>query len=579
MSIDTSVFSNDSSSSTDQTSDDYNTSPSSYTGSYYSDASTLTGSSNRSDTDSEPPTLHAAPTATTMVNVWDDGGGAGTWGLGNKRHFAATIVSTLIDFSDLIAANGDDIDQTTYPHGRWNNWFTATFNPSTDFCKDPRSFSFRAHMQAASFGLLADSARTVRDGVPFCGCEVAGGVPQCNTVGTKEHFLAWTDPVAQSTSTFVGKQLDPGSLAGPPQDHPPAVGSPGRGEDNLRVFVLGCRIQLSGPEHVVHRWHHGRKLEGAHHRRRHRQFYDLTERKVKAPTMRWTKVTGSKTPMPHALQRIVELYTKEFGASDVLPVDLRMIAGKVQKLGKRRVIALGGYLDQKFQDERVDVIRAFLESLFRGAPPTDLDEWELQILDEKQHCFDGTDFLTDKLSPSEIRELCRSALKVVKATVPGFLREFASPTNCFRDATTLECEVLLQFIHPLFKEAVFVFAQQTKWVSGEIGSEYLKGLTKADGLGIAPTNDDIPVCYFEGTRVRVRNSAKKKADADKLLDNGQHILRTIWQKLTESKRRLPAKLLLGTAQSYQTDIHLNVLEIIDTYTSGCLSTSVSNQGS
>ncbi|KAJ3144574.1 hypothetical protein HDU86_001673 [Geranomyces michiganensis] len=142
-----------------------------------------------------------------MVNVWDDGAGVGIWTLGNKRHFAATIVSTLIDFSDLIADNGDDIDQTTYPHGRWNNWFTNTMNPAADFGKDPRSFTSRAHMQAASFSLLADSARFVRDGVPFCGCEVAGGIPQFNTVGTKEHFLPWTDPAAQATSTFVGKQV------------------------------------------------------------------------------------------------------------------------------------------------------------------------------------------------------------------------------------------------------------------------------------------------------------------------------------------------------------------------------------
>ncbi|KAJ3144724.1 hypothetical protein HDU86_001509 [Geranomyces michiganensis] len=128
-------------------------------------------------------------------------------GLGNKRHFAATIVSMLIDFSDLIAANGDDINQTRYPHGRWNNSFTAEMNPTADFCKDPRSFSLWVHMQAASFGLLANSACSVRDGVPFCGCEIAGGIPQFNTVGTKEHFLPWTDPAAQATSTFVGKQV------------------------------------------------------------------------------------------------------------------------------------------------------------------------------------------------------------------------------------------------------------------------------------------------------------------------------------------------------------------------------------
>ncbi|KAJ3159834.1 hypothetical protein HDU86_001486 [Geranomyces michiganensis] len=53
-----------------------------------------------------------------MVTVWANGGASGAWSIGDKRHFAATLVSALIDYSDAIAAAGDDINAATFPHAR-----------------------------------------------------------------------------------------------------------------------------------------------------------------------------------------------------------------------------------------------------------------------------------------------------------------------------------------------------------------------------------------------------------------------------------------------------------------------------
>ncbi|KAJ3144207.1 hypothetical protein HDU86_002188 [Geranomyces michiganensis] len=142
-----------------------------------------------------------------MVCVWANGGASGAWSIGDKRHFAATLVSTLIDYSDVIAAAGDDINAATFPATQWNNWFSDGANPTADYCKDPRIFTTRPLMQPASFGMSLDAARSVRNGKAFCGCEVANGVPQFTMVKTKEHFVDWTDPAAQATAQFVGKQV------------------------------------------------------------------------------------------------------------------------------------------------------------------------------------------------------------------------------------------------------------------------------------------------------------------------------------------------------------------------------------
>ncbi|KAJ3139834.1 hypothetical protein HDU90_008727 [Geranomyces variabilis] len=324
---------------------------------------------------------------------------------------------------------------------------------------------------------------------------------------------------------------------------------------------------LAGEEHAASVMQQSNT--GERKRRRSAKASECAEKPRKAPTAPWTKIIASKTPMPDILEKIAGLYTSRF-VSDIV-VDLRLMSGKLQdlpKVKKHNARALGAYLDEKFADERVDVVRAFLDSIFAQTPPEDLEKWEADILDEKLYEFDNPTWREAAglhkfaMEPNEMGKLCRLALKVVKATVPAYLREFGSPTNCLRDASTLECHVLSQFIHPLFKESVFLFARETKWISGEIGSDYLPGLSKGDGLGVSPTNDDIPVCYFEGTRLRVRDSAKKKDDCEKLLGNGQHVLHSIWKKLTESKRRLPEKFMLATAQSYETNIHLYIMEVI-----------------
>ncbi|KAJ3130748.1 hypothetical protein HDU90_001624 [Geranomyces variabilis] len=138
--------------------------------------------------------------------VWDRNT-PNAFSLGEKRYFAATIVSTVIDYLDAIHANNGNVAATPFPHARWNNWFTAGNNPTTDYGKDPRQFSNNPTMQAATFGLTMDAARSTRGSVAHCGCEVAAGVPLLQLHGTKMHFQPWTYQPAAECSTFVGKEV------------------------------------------------------------------------------------------------------------------------------------------------------------------------------------------------------------------------------------------------------------------------------------------------------------------------------------------------------------------------------------
>ncbi|KAJ3178490.1 hypothetical protein HDU87_003564 [Geranomyces variabilis] len=96
---------------------------------------------------------------------------------------------------------------TGVPILEWDNWFTAGNNPTGDFGVDPRTYTTNVSMQPATFGMTMDSARIVRECQAHCGCEIQMGQPQFRAVGTKLHFVAWTDPAAVMTSQIVCKEV------------------------------------------------------------------------------------------------------------------------------------------------------------------------------------------------------------------------------------------------------------------------------------------------------------------------------------------------------------------------------------
>ncbi|KAJ3166816.1 hypothetical protein HDU87_001903 [Geranomyces variabilis] len=138
--------------------------------------------------------------------VWHNTGNV-AFTRGTKAYFGATIVSTMIRYSDDIANTNGGFAATIFPHDLWDNWFTAGNNPTGDFSVDPRTYTTNVSMQPATFGMTMDSARVVRECQAHCGCEIQTGQPQFRAVGTKLHFVAWTDPAAVMTSQIVCKEV------------------------------------------------------------------------------------------------------------------------------------------------------------------------------------------------------------------------------------------------------------------------------------------------------------------------------------------------------------------------------------
>ncbi|KAI8584869.1 hypothetical protein BDZ88DRAFT_442902 [Geranomyces variabilis] len=156
--------------------------------------------------------------------------------LREKRYFAATIVSTVIDYLDAIHANNGNVAAMPFPHARWNNWFTARNNLANDYGKDPLQFSNNPTIQAATFGLTMDAARSTRGSVAHFGCEVAAGVPLLQLHGTKMHFQPWTYQPAAECSTFVGKE-DTGQSPVPRLMHQAHARAGERGKDHARFQI------------------------------------------------------------------------------------------------------------------------------------------------------------------------------------------------------------------------------------------------------------------------------------------------------------------------------------------------------
>ncbi|KAJ3144871.1 hypothetical protein HDU86_001333 [Geranomyces michiganensis] len=122
---------------------------------------------------------------TSKGNPWD----RGVLSPGNRKHYAATIVSTLIEYLDSIRKAGGDRSAASYPSARWNIWFETGRNPTSDYCLDPWVLITTPNVTESTYGLSMDASRATRNGQPWCGAESVNRVPQFMKRLQKNHFV------------------------------------------------------------------------------------------------------------------------------------------------------------------------------------------------------------------------------------------------------------------------------------------------------------------------------------------------------------------------------------------------------
>ncbi|KAI8822217.1 uncharacterized protein EV422DRAFT_421643 [Fimicolochytrium jonesii] len=131
--------------------------------------------------------------------------------------------------------------------------------------------------------------------------------------------------------------------------------------------------------------------------------------------------------MPAALQQVADGYVAKFGSNEEV-MDLRMVGGKLGRLPKRQVVPLGTFLDEKFEDARLDIVLTFLEWIFSDVRATEQDQWEKQILDDARFKFEDPKWVKNlslaesaaAFSPTDVKEICPATHHVVCATLPVF---------------------------------------------------------------------------------------------------------------------------------------------------------------
>ncbi|KAJ1532771.1 hypothetical protein HK096_006217, partial [Nowakowskiella sp. JEL0078] len=255
----------------------------------------------------------------------------------------------------------------------------------------------------------------------------------------------------------------------------------------------------------------------------------------------WAAITPVEIPL--GLKKILEQL--EFQEEKVFIVDLRSSnADFLAQFDDVTFEEYGKYLESRFNSHESGGIEEFLESLWLlFSKSSDVKNWEREI---------------EELTPPS-DEILQKVLNVVKKTFPTFIRAYSSVKNPLLNDKTLECEVLNDYVHPIFKEALFQFSQTT-WLSGEISNSHFVSRDKADGVAIIPGRE-LPVAYFEGSRLKP-DVNKGLHDAQKILENAVSILSTITFNSVREKKRIPVPLSTFVSQLNGPILVLGVVECI-----------------
>ncbi|KAJ3160382.1 hypothetical protein HDU86_000716 [Geranomyces michiganensis] len=99
-------------------------------------------------------------TVTARGHPWENG----VLSPGDRKHYAATIVSILIQYLDAIRNAGGARSNAAYPAQRWDIWFETGVNPTHDYCVDLHILTTTPNITEATYGLSMDASRATRGG-------------------------------------------------------------------------------------------------------------------------------------------------------------------------------------------------------------------------------------------------------------------------------------------------------------------------------------------------------------------------------------------------------------------------------
>ncbi|KAJ3145027.1 hypothetical protein HDU86_001305 [Geranomyces michiganensis] len=143
-----------------------------------------------------PAAVQDVPRTVTAVaskgNPWDKG----VLSPGDRKHYAATIVSTLIEYLDSIRNAGGDRSAASYPSGRYKRLLLGS--AGTDH---------NAGCHGIAYGLSMDASRATRSGQPWCGAESINRIPRFTKKQQKSHFVEWPLPAAVNFVQEVCKSV------------------------------------------------------------------------------------------------------------------------------------------------------------------------------------------------------------------------------------------------------------------------------------------------------------------------------------------------------------------------------------
>ncbi|KAJ3408184.1 hypothetical protein HDU80_006545 [Chytriomyces hyalinus] len=324
-----------------------------------------------------------------------------------------------------------------------------------------------------------------------------------------------------------------------------------------------------------------RELEADERRRRNRKLVSLVNQEViqiadeqhaKLQKIA-SNVNGTIPQVPQILHsRVLSVPEPLQNVSDSVPSDDEHMS-RIFDLNSDACLLLipfqefsmyADYIHNMWIDCPSSTISGYLSSIFAPLKSMPLDTWD--------------NYFKEIAVPNLRIE--KKVLTVVKATIPAFIKAFEDPKAPLQNPKTLECDFLNSYIHPVFKECLYEFAGKTGWISGEIPHNYFigtditymswgkielkmghTGKTRADGVATM-AGRDLPLAYFEGSRP-IATIEKHLADLTKIQANAVAILRQTVLDLTQWKKRVPENLRTFTAQHWNGNISLDVLECYD----------------
>ncbi|KAJ3114537.1 hypothetical protein HK100_001631 [Physocladia obscura] len=256
--------------------------------------------------------------------------------------------------------------------------------------------------------------------------------------------------------------------------------------------------------------------------------------------------TSASNNLPDVLKHVGAVFHDCEDSSFCRIVDLRTTNSAIfESVPSDIMDSYGTWLEEQWSQPVNRDITDFLETVFEPLETIDVNDWESHIAG---------------LENAKVSHHC-SALALVKKTIPNFCRAFLDPLAPLQNGQALECYILNDFIHPLFRESVFLFGNKTRWISGEVPCNFFENKNRADGVAMMPGRE-LPIAYFEGARPNASNR-KGTNDDEKIMKNSISIMRNTVLSLVNRKCRFPSKVGTFAAQFFDGVLRLSVILLGD----------------